>query len=105
MEDTVKIVVPFISASGWLVGFSSLQSQAPCDSCRKVLVGLFTTDGMGLFASRGRIFQRRPFISVFPFVEFSCAGLLFWSDGHKNIIKRQKYLHLRPQDDHRTSKS
>lgn len=50
-------------------------------------------------------YSRGGHLSVFPFVEFSCAGLLFWSDGHKSIIKRQKYLHLRPEDDHRTSKS
>jgi len=53
-------------------------------------------------------YSRRGHLSVFfltVFAEFSCAGLLFQSDGHKSIIIRQKYFCLSPQDDHRTSKS
>lgn len=46
VEDTVNIVMPFIRASAW--SFFLPRKQASCDCCRKVLVGLFSADRIGL---------------------------------------------------------
>lgn len=100
---THKIAVYFVAPQvAWLLDFFPPCKQAACVCCGNVLEGLFSPDGMQIFASWGRIFQRRQFICVFlsRFCEIQlCWGpvLVWWTrlqlkgrgyrltTGHENL--------------------